>query len=318
MKTCICAIAKWEELYIREWIDHHKNIGVDHIIIADNNESNYENPLQPIIQDYVDNGYVTILDYNNMKSIEYSVQLRYYNDAYKKYYMEYDWIFFIDIDEFIELPAYNNDIKLFLSNEKFKDKNAIMFYWQDYYNNNSLYYEDKPLKERFPLKYKAKKNKISVKTIYSTKLLKNNEKFNLLSIHLSLKDIDLNNVCDVKGNNNFLLHDSHNINELKENKYVKLTNINIEDNDCFNYAYIRHHRIKSCEEYIKYKCIKGRFDVPLKNFSINKIRYSLTQYISYLNINKIKYNINDITKMFEKYEKEINNTIEHKLSYNKK
>lgn len=146
MKTCICAIAKMEELYIREWIEHHKNIGIDHIVIGDNNNSNYENPLQLVIQDYIDNGYVTILNYNDLNSSNdfigivnghtiYKFQIYAYSDMYFKYCNEYDWIFFIDIDEFIELPAYNNDIKLFLSNEKFNDASAILFSWLIYGDN---------------------------------------------------------------------------------------------------------------------------------------------------------------------------------------
>lgn len=320
MKTCICAIAKWEELYIREWIDHHKNVGIDHIIVADNNKSNYENPLQPIIQDYIDVGYVTVLNYNDMESVEHSVQLAFYNKMFKQYYNDYDWMFFIDIDEFIELPAYNNDVKLFLSDEKFKDKYAIAFYWKEY-TTNSIYYEDQPVKKRINIKAKSNKSNyrnfcISVKTVYSTYLLKNNENFKLESIHLSLKDIDLNNVCDVKGNNKFLINDKQNIVKLENNKNKRLSNIHVEDMNCYNYGYIAHYKIKSCEEYIKYKCIKGRIDVPLKNYHISKLRYSLLDYFRYFAVNHIDIDRYAAIELFKKYDNEISKTIEYKLQYN--
>lgn len=38
----VIACAKQEELYICEWIEWNINIGVDHIFICDNNDSNYK------------------------------------------------------------------------------------------------------------------------------------------------------------------------------------------------------------------------------------------------------------------------------------
>ena len=40
MKTALCAIAKNENLYIREWVEHYKNIGVSKIFLYDNNDIN--------------------------------------------------------------------------------------------------------------------------------------------------------------------------------------------------------------------------------------------------------------------------------------
>ena len=37
MSTAICAIAKNENLYLKEWVEYHKNIGINKIFIYDNN-----------------------------------------------------------------------------------------------------------------------------------------------------------------------------------------------------------------------------------------------------------------------------------------
>ena len=79
MKVWICAIAKMEELYIREWIEWHKKIGIDHIIIGDNNDSNYDKPLQPIIKDYIDEGYVELINKNDVLAAQNS----FYNEIYQ-------------------------------------------------------------------------------------------------------------------------------------------------------------------------------------------------------------------------------------------
>lgn len=36
--TSICAIAKNEESYLIEWLDHHLNLGFNHVYIIDNND----------------------------------------------------------------------------------------------------------------------------------------------------------------------------------------------------------------------------------------------------------------------------------------
>lgn len=40
IKIALCCIVKDENEYIDEWVNHHKNIGFDQIIIYDNNSKN--------------------------------------------------------------------------------------------------------------------------------------------------------------------------------------------------------------------------------------------------------------------------------------
>ena len=145
LEIWICAVAKMEELYIREWIIWNKKIGITHIIIGDNNDSNYHIPLQPIVQDFIDEGYVELINKNDIKHI----QNTFYKEIYQLRKREFDFIGFIDIDEFIELPSYENNINNFLSDSKFANYDAIIIPWLNYGDNDQLHYENKPLKERF-------------------------------------------------------------------------------------------------------------------------------------------------------------------------
>lgn len=101
MKTAIIAIAKNEQLYIKEWLDYHLNIGFDTIIVADNDDS-------LILSGFASDN-VIIEDFTNVKS----VQTKAYTALFKKYRKQFDWIFFTDIDEFLVIEEGN--VKDFLS-----------------------------------------------------------------------------------------------------------------------------------------------------------------------------------------------------------
>jgi hypothetical protein len=97
-KVCICCIAKNENRYIREFIEYYKKLGIDHISIYDNNDPDGE-VFNDVIQDYIDSGYVNILNVRGAKRY----QNRAYTEFYDKHHHEYDYIFFCDIDEFLVL-----------------------------------------------------------------------------------------------------------------------------------------------------------------------------------------------------------------------
>ena len=42
IKVCLCVIGKKENLYIKEFINHYREIGYNHIYIYDNNDINSE------------------------------------------------------------------------------------------------------------------------------------------------------------------------------------------------------------------------------------------------------------------------------------
>ena len=104
-------IVKDDHDYIREWIDYHHKIGVEHFYISDNGSNP---PLQAILQDYIAKGLV-VYTYDRRQKPQCAV----YNECIAKYREESKWIGFFDADEFFVLRKHSN-IRDFLSNyEKF-------------------------------------------------------------------------------------------------------------------------------------------------------------------------------------------------------
>ena len=154
-KICLCAVEKEENKYIREFIEHYKNYDIDKIYIFDNNDKNGEK-FEDVIDDYIKNGFVELIDYKGIKN----PQILSYNDCYKRYNKLYDWLIFFDIDEFIFLKDFTS-FKSFLNDKRFDKCNRVQFNWIFFTDNNLLYYEDKPVRERFTErepKAKGKKN----------------------------------------------------------------------------------------------------------------------------------------------------------------
>ena len=58
---CFCIMGKKENLYAREMVEHHKNIGFDKFVILDNNVANTEK-FSDVLQDYIDDDLVEIED----------------------------------------------------------------------------------------------------------------------------------------------------------------------------------------------------------------------------------------------------------------
>lgn len=88
MKVGIIAIAKNEDLYIKEWIEHHLGLGFDKIIIGLNDDE-FKPP--------VENPNVIYEDYHLVQP----VQSKAYTELYLKHQGQFDWLLFIDCDEFV-------------------------------------------------------------------------------------------------------------------------------------------------------------------------------------------------------------------------
>ena len=163
MKVYLLTSAKFEELYIEDWIDYHLANGVDKVIINDNNPKDYKYQLKDILKKYIDNGIVIVERYYD--SDEYKSGIDEYKNftgkheddilgviytwLYNKYKSEFDWAIKIDVDEYLVIPETNNDIKKFLSQEKFNDFKQIALNWITYGPAYQEYYSPEPVYERF-------------------------------------------------------------------------------------------------------------------------------------------------------------------------
>ena len=141
IKVALCCIIKYENLYLREFIEYYLKLGIDRIYIYDNND--YERP-ELVIGDYVASNKVVIIDYRKEKEC----QTKAYNDFCKNYLKEYDWACFFDCDEFLTLNNYDN-IKQYLKQHIFDPYSYIILHWVNYTDNDLLYYDGRKVQERF-------------------------------------------------------------------------------------------------------------------------------------------------------------------------
>lgn len=143
MKVALCCIGRMENLYIKEYVEYYKNLGINRIFLYDNNHDGEEH-FEDVIGDYINDGFVELIDFRN-KTV---CQLKAYQDCYDKHGDEYDWICFFDCDEFMIMKEYDN-ICDFLSQDKFDDFSLIHINWKCYDDNDLVVYDERPVMERF-------------------------------------------------------------------------------------------------------------------------------------------------------------------------
>ena len=102
---CLCSVGKEENKYVKEFIQHYKKLGFDHIYIYDNNDVDGEK-FENEIKDEIENGFVSIINYRGYKGI----QLNAFYDCYQKNNKRYKWLAFFDFDEYLELIPNNTTI----------------------------------------------------------------------------------------------------------------------------------------------------------------------------------------------------------------
>lgn len=129
MKTAICAIIKDEHLFLKEWIDWHLSLGFDAIhLFEDKGSKSHEE----ITKEYAN---VFLRRYENDKEVQnllshqgssYRQQILYqwFGDTYQA---TYDWIAFIDLDEFV---VFHNEYTLERLCKEFKSHTAVLINWR--------------------------------------------------------------------------------------------------------------------------------------------------------------------------------------------
>lgn len=136
MRVLLCAIGKMENRYIREWVEWHKGLGFDSIVLYDNNDYNGER-FEDVIGDYIELGYVVLKDKRGLEL----QQVPSYNECYREYEGDYDWICFWDIDEFLEMESCGT-IQEFLGKDRFAGENWIRLCWKVYTDGGNVKVKD--------------------------------------------------------------------------------------------------------------------------------------------------------------------------------
>ncbi len=126
----ICAIFKNEASYLKEWIEFHRLVGVEHFYLYNNlSTDDYLSVLQP----YINNGLVEVIDWPFTKPANgcfaVHVQSRAYKDAITRASGVARWVAFLDLDEFLFATQENNLVQFLNEYEEF---GGVCVNWQLY------------------------------------------------------------------------------------------------------------------------------------------------------------------------------------------
>lgn len=134
----VCAIAKDEGPYFKEWIDWHKAQGVDKFYIYDNGSTD---ATAEILRPYIEDSTVEYIPFPGHR-----MQLAAYDDCMARHRFDTRWIAFIDLDEFI-VPVADTSVDAFL--RRFESFPAVEINWLIYGSGGQRGKSPRPVMERF-------------------------------------------------------------------------------------------------------------------------------------------------------------------------
>ena len=120
-ETALCLIFKNEGRFLKEWIEYHLLIGVDHFYLYNNNS---DDDFRTVLAPYIADGTVTLIDWPK----EYAQQEA-YEDCYRRFGSEAHWIGYIDADEFVNLQKHNSVKELL---HEFRHYPSLIMQWRDF------------------------------------------------------------------------------------------------------------------------------------------------------------------------------------------
>lgn len=229
MKSAVCAIARYENDYLLEWITYHLRLGFNYIFLYDNNNPD-DDTVFAIVKENKLEDKVRVIDYRGKKTC----QIEAYNACFESFGADVDWIAFIDLDEFL---TFNSEQPIQTVNEflqKVRGFNSVLVNWMCFGDGGLVYQDDRNVVERFqiPISLDSPINK-HVKSIVKTK----SGLFYSADPHR------------VQGNV-FPCDDCLN-SAPKDSPFKKPS---------FQVLYIRHYSTKTIEEYIKSRMFRGAAD----------------------------------------------------------
>jgi len=224
MKVALLTQFRNASQYLKEFVEHYKSLGIDKIFLGDN-ASVDSSKVSEVLKDYISSGLVQLDKIDK----PLTSQRYYWNDIYQSHKTEYDWFLCFDDDEYMIIPETNNDLKAFLSQEKFNNTDIIKIGWQVMDDNGKIHYEDKPLMERF-----THVCELPTASHESSKSI----------VHNSVAKI--NGLHDMTEPKNYSNYNRVNVNGEFQQKGLFITHYY----GCWFTAYIRHFRYKSVDEYL--------------------------------------------------------------------
>ena len=253
MTSCILTVIKNEQEYLDEWISYHLNLGIDHIFIFEDIDSDSHKEICDKYNDVILNSISLILnndELNKIKDIK-SKGIQNHNEnpqyiyiknglQYLKLLKKYDWCFVIDNDEFITFEKENDKLEDIL--ELYKKYDAFILQWKCYGANGLIHKPDYSNKGIIETYTKEITGHIPTSTPQS----------------LSKTCYNLNTYQE-----NYFLY-TH-----QPSKYCNFCRTNFSkdrNTPVYDKIFIRHYITKSLEEYLWKKKSRGYFFGKLRTF----------------------------------------------------
>lgn len=139
----VCAMAKNEGAYFKEWLDWHIRMGVDHFYVYDNES---DDNTRQVLRPYINGGLVTYEPWPSLGIRARRRQMAAYDHCITHYRYDAEWMAFIDLDEFI-VPVKDDTIPHFL--QRFGQFAAVEVNWLVYGSGGQREKADAPVMERF-------------------------------------------------------------------------------------------------------------------------------------------------------------------------
>lgn len=140
-QTAVCAMGRMENRYAVEFVKHYKKLGFDKIFIYDNNRDGEER-FADVLGDYIKNGFVEIIEWPKYGQTHDAA----FNDCYNRHGKDYQWILFVDFDEFLTLPKGKNIRKAM---ESYEHADVVMVNWQVMTDGNLVTDDGRDCAKRF-------------------------------------------------------------------------------------------------------------------------------------------------------------------------
>lgn len=258
MRVVVCAMAKNEHLYIKDWVNHYLKIGFDEIHIFDNDDKDVRN-----ITDFIPkSNKVFVYDIRGQakERLQYEIYTNFYNTH------KFDWCLFVDIDEFL---SGVNDIHSFLLLPHFRLAKQIRVKWRLFGDDDKIERDmSKPVWQCF-------RKVIEGNTIQRAKLVNQGKAF----IRGGMKNVA---ICSPHFGS-FKRRDNI-IPSILPSGRPCWSKIIIEENYRFESVFLNHYMTKSLSEFVKQKLNRNDavFNRKLKMDYYWRINNKTPEKIAYL------------------------------------
>jgi hypothetical protein len=143
-----CAIFQNEAPYLKEWIEYHRLLGVEHFYLYNNSsQDNYNKVLKPYIKKKI----VSLLQWPSPFGLDWTpFQVEAYNDCITKVKNITKWLAILDIDEFIVPITYDSLPDML---KDYEGAGGLQIFWQFFGTSNVFETpKEKTLIETFVMK----------------------------------------------------------------------------------------------------------------------------------------------------------------------